>query len=176
MRDRSPVSMPATVERLVVEVLGQELSRPELSTNGTGSWGAETRAVVRDTVERVDVQCGELQIIRKRATTSATTPDQDSTPRRSPSCRCPIRGLAPERRSSSLAARFFAAPNKPRSHSRHRPCHRGCETFEAENMPTRRRSPATSNSTTPMSAAFCDLPTLRPISSRRLSKVASPEP
>ena len=67
------------VERLVIEVLGRELSRPELSTNGpSGSWHAEIRAVVRDTVERVVVQCGELQIVRKPAATSATVaPDED---------------------------------------------------------------------------------------------------
>ena len=61
------------VERLVVEVLGRELSRPELSTNGSsGSWNAEIRVGVRDTVERVVVQCGELQIVRKPAAPSAT--------------------------------------------------------------------------------------------------------
>jgi site-specific DNA recombinase len=67
------------VERLVVEVLGRELSRPELSTNGSsGSWNAEIRAGVRDTVERVVVQCGELQIVRKPAAPSATAaPDED---------------------------------------------------------------------------------------------------
>jgi hypothetical protein len=68
------------VERLVVEVLGRELSRPELSTDGpSAGWSAETRTLVRDTVERVVIQCGQVQITRKPAETSATAaPDEDS--------------------------------------------------------------------------------------------------
>jgi site-specific DNA recombinase len=67
------------VERLVIEVLGRELSRPELSTNGPSrSWNDEIRAAVRDTVERVVVQRGELQIVLKPAALSATAaPDED---------------------------------------------------------------------------------------------------
>jgi site-specific DNA recombinase len=67
------------VERLLVEVLGRELSRPELSTEGpSAGWSTETRTLVRDTVQRVVVQSGELQIIRKPPATSATaTPDDD---------------------------------------------------------------------------------------------------
>jgi site-specific DNA recombinase len=70
------------VEQLVVEVLGRELSRPELSTKGpSGSWNAEIRAGVRDTVERVVVQRGELQIVRKPAAPSAAAaPDEDGDP------------------------------------------------------------------------------------------------
>jgi site-specific DNA recombinase len=54
------------IEWLVIEVLGRELPRPEFSTAGpSGSWSAEIRAVVRDTVERVVVQSRELQIVCK---------------------------------------------------------------------------------------------------------------
>jgi site-specific DNA recombinase len=68
------------VERLVVEVLlGRELSRPELSTDGpSAEWSVETRTLVRDTVERVVIQRGQVQINRKLAATAATgTPDED---------------------------------------------------------------------------------------------------
>jgi len=61
------------VEQLVVEVLRRELSRPELSTDSpSAGWSTETRTLVRDTVERVVVQCGELQVFRKPVATSAT--------------------------------------------------------------------------------------------------------
>jgi site-specific DNA recombinase len=67
------------VERLVVEVLGRELSRPELSTDcPSAAWSTETRILVRNTVERVVIQCGQVQILRKPAATSTTaTPDDD---------------------------------------------------------------------------------------------------
>ncbi|HEX9321606.1 MAG TPA: recombinase family protein [Xanthobacteraceae bacterium] len=68
------------VERLVVEVLlGRELSGPELSADGPlAGWSAETRTLVRDTVERVVIQRGQVQISRKLAATAATdTPDED---------------------------------------------------------------------------------------------------
>src|SRR6266516_3051698 len=66
------------VERLVVEVLGRELSRPELSTDGPSArWSAETRTLVRDTVERVVIRCGQVEIIRKLAATSATAAPDD---------------------------------------------------------------------------------------------------
>jgi DNA invertase Pin-like site-specific DNA recombinase len=60
------------IEQLVVEVLGLELSRPDLSAGGpSAGWSIETRAVVRDTIERVVVQGDELQIVRKPAASSA---------------------------------------------------------------------------------------------------------
>jgi site-specific DNA recombinase len=66
------------VERLVVEVLSRELLRPELSADGPSAWSAETRTLVRDTVERVVIQCGQVQIIRKPAATFANaTPNDD---------------------------------------------------------------------------------------------------
>ena len=41
----------------MVAVLGRELSRPELSADGpSAGWSAETRTLVRDTVERVVIQ------------------------------------------------------------------------------------------------------------------------
>jgi site-specific DNA recombinase len=68
------------VERLVVEVLGRELSRPELLADGpSAGWSAETRTLVRDTVEHIVIQSGQVQIIWKRAATSAAEPpDEDS--------------------------------------------------------------------------------------------------
>jgi DNA invertase Pin-like site-specific DNA recombinase len=58
------------VERLVVEFLGRQLSRPELLSDvATGSWSAETRTIVRDSIDRVVVGHGEVQIIRKVGTT-----------------------------------------------------------------------------------------------------------
>jgi site-specific DNA recombinase len=58
------------VERLVVECLGHQLSRPELLSDvASGSWSTETRTLVRDNIERVVVDHGEVQIIRKVGTT-----------------------------------------------------------------------------------------------------------
>jgi len=67
------------VERLVVEILARELSRPELSAGGPAAgWSTATRTVVRDTVERVVVRGGELQIVSKPAATSTTAaPEED---------------------------------------------------------------------------------------------------
>lgn len=60
------------VERLVVAVLGRELSRPELLADGpSAGWSAETHTLVRDTVERVVIQSGQVQITRRPAATSA---------------------------------------------------------------------------------------------------------
>jgi DNA invertase Pin-like site-specific DNA recombinase len=72
------------VERLVVDVLGRELSRSDLSAGSpSAGWSAETRTWVRDTVERVVVQCGQVQITRKPAATSATAAldDEDDVPK-----------------------------------------------------------------------------------------------
>ena len=72
------------VERLVVAVLGRELSRPELLADGpSAGWSAETRTLVRDTVERVVIQSGQVQITRRPAATSAAgdPPDEDGDPR-----------------------------------------------------------------------------------------------
>jgi hypothetical protein len=70
------------VERLVVEVLGRELSRPELLADGpSAGWSAETRTLVRDAVERVVIQSGQVQIIRKPAKTSSIpASDEDNDP------------------------------------------------------------------------------------------------
>lgn len=62
------------VERLVVEVLARELSHFDLLTDGAaGIWSAETRTLVRDTVERVLVHHCEVHIIRKMAATSPSS-------------------------------------------------------------------------------------------------------
>jgi site-specific DNA recombinase len=66
------------IEQLVVEVLGRELSRPTLVAGGPSTgWSAETRAMVRDTVERVIVQGDEVQIIRKPASIPAAEQTDD---------------------------------------------------------------------------------------------------
>ena len=72
------------VERLVVDVLGRELSRSDLLADGpSAGWSAATRTWVRDTVERVVVQCGQVQITRKPAAPSATAAldDEDDVPK-----------------------------------------------------------------------------------------------
>jgi DNA invertase Pin-like site-specific DNA recombinase len=71
------------VERLVVETLGRELSRPALWTDGPAAgWSTETRTLVRDTVARVVVLRGQMQIIRKPAASSAAAAPsgEDDTP------------------------------------------------------------------------------------------------
>ncbi len=61
------------VDRLVVEVLGRDLSQSELpAVCPSPPWSSETRALVRDAVERVVVQRGQVQIIRKPAAPSAS--------------------------------------------------------------------------------------------------------
>jgi site-specific DNA recombinase len=63
------------IERLVVEVLGRELSRPEFSTDHpSANWSAATREALRVTVERVIVQSGHIQIVRKPASTDDVEP------------------------------------------------------------------------------------------------------
>ena len=62
------------LERLVVEVLAQQLSRPELlSEAASGTWSAATRTLVREHIERVVVGRGEIQIIRKVTETSSAS-------------------------------------------------------------------------------------------------------
>jgi site-specific DNA recombinase len=73
------------LERLVVEVLAQQLSRPELlSETGSGSWSAATRTLVRDNIERIVVDGGKIEIVRKAAETSSAsgeTGDHGDTPK-----------------------------------------------------------------------------------------------
>jgi len=113
------------VERMVVEALGRELSRPELSADGpSAGWSTETRTLVRDTVERVVVQCGELQVFRKPVATSATAArDEDGdAPQVQGGAVAGSKVPGPKRDYRSWRAKFLVAPIKPRSHSRHRPC------------------------------------------------------
>jgi len=65
------------VERLVIEVLGRELSKPELATDASTGWSAKTRTLVRDTVERVVLQPGLVQIVMKAASHSPTASNED---------------------------------------------------------------------------------------------------
>ena len=70
------------VERLVVEVLARELSRPELSTDEVaGSWSPMIRSLVRDNVARIVITPGQVQILAKppsAATSSAANEDGDA--------------------------------------------------------------------------------------------------
>jgi DNA invertase Pin-like site-specific DNA recombinase len=71
------------VERLVIEVLSQELSEPWRATDsGANGWDVQTRTLVRDTVERMVVHQDQVQIIRKTATTSpaARSNEDDEVP------------------------------------------------------------------------------------------------
>jgi len=62
------------VERLVVECLGHQLSRPELLSDvASGKWSSETRTLVRDNIEQVVVDHGEVQITWKLAKTSPSS-------------------------------------------------------------------------------------------------------
>jgi site-specific DNA recombinase len=67
------------VEKLVVEVLCRELSRPEpAALCPTPPWSTEARTLVRDAVERVFVQSGQVHIIRKPAAcSSSAASDED---------------------------------------------------------------------------------------------------
>ena len=52
------------VERLVVEVMGRELSRTELLTDGaSGVWSAEVRTLLRDAVDNDPLDGGSIAII-----------------------------------------------------------------------------------------------------------------
>jgi hypothetical protein len=54
------------VERLVVDTLDRQLSRPKpLAEVASGNWGIETRSLVQGTIERVIVGNNKVQIIRK---------------------------------------------------------------------------------------------------------------
>jgi DNA invertase Pin-like site-specific DNA recombinase len=70
------------VERLVVDVLARELSRPNLSTGEvTGSWSSVTRSLVREAVERIVIQRGQVQILRRQSVGAASsTVIEDSDP------------------------------------------------------------------------------------------------
>ena len=62
------------LERQVVEVLAQQLSRPELlSEAASGTWSAATRTLVRDNIERVVVDRREVQLISKFTTRTSTS-------------------------------------------------------------------------------------------------------
>jgi site-specific DNA recombinase len=65
------------VERLVVETLSQQLSRPELMNDvATGIWSAETRTLVRDAVARVVLGRGKVQIFRRVAAASTSADEE----------------------------------------------------------------------------------------------------
>ena len=62
------------VERLVVETLSRQLSRPALMNDvATGIWSDKTRTLVRDAVERVVLSRGEVQIFRRVAAASPSS-------------------------------------------------------------------------------------------------------
>ena len=113
------------VERLVVAVLGRELSRPELLADGpSAGWSAETRTLVRDTVERVVIQSGQVQITRRPAATSAAgdPPRRRRRPAAGP-CRAVAGSAAscPKGDHCSGWTRFPTTTAKPGPHPRDRP-------------------------------------------------------
>ena len=82
------------IERLVVETLASQLSRPELlSEAGSGSWSAETRSAVLDNIERVVVGQNELQIIRKIARPRSPEPGEEDAEAKI--CKLPLPAARP---------------------------------------------------------------------------------
>jgi site-specific DNA recombinase len=83
-RDKQAGSRPCVsaddVEKLVVETLGRALTRAELSTDvAAGIWSAQTRTLVRDTVERIVLRGKEIDIVLKnRAGEPTSTADEES--------------------------------------------------------------------------------------------------
>jgi len=66
------------IERLVVEVLSRQLSRPELMSElASGVWSTETQRLVRDAIERIVLGNGEIQIIRKIAPVPRSSGEPD---------------------------------------------------------------------------------------------------
>jgi site-specific DNA recombinase len=82
------------IERLVVETLASQLSRPELpSETGSASWSAETRTIVRDNAERIVVDQDELHLIRKIASPPSGEPvEEDAEPK---TCTLPLLAARP---------------------------------------------------------------------------------
>jgi site-specific DNA recombinase len=80
------------LERQVVEVLAQQLARPELlSEAASGTWSAAIRTLVREHIERVVVDQREVQIIRKfTERTSASGETGDGSPAVSYQVRPPV--------------------------------------------------------------------------------------
>ena len=91
------------LERQVVEVLAQQLSRPELlSEAASGTWSAAIRTLVREHIERVVVDRREVQIIGKfteRTSTSGEACDEGVTPGDTPKVyRAPLPAPPPRAR------------------------------------------------------------------------------
>jgi site-specific DNA recombinase len=69
------------VERLVVETLSRQLSKPELMNEvATGIWSAETRTLVRGAVERVVLGNGRVRIVRRAAPASPSSIETSDAP------------------------------------------------------------------------------------------------
>ena len=103
------------VERLVVETLSRQLSRPELMNDvAAGIWSAETRTLVRAAVERVVLSKAEVQIFRKVAAASSASVEGDeggaptvhTVPAPAPQPRARKKIIAPGVRSNSTPRRL----------------------------------------------------------------------
>ncbi len=92
------------VERLVVEVLGQQLSVPELLSEASGTSIAATRTLVRDNVERIVVRRGEIEIVWKATRTSSASGETGD------GCDTPKVYERPCRRHSSVRERKSSFP------------------------------------------------------------------
>jgi hypothetical protein len=102
-RDRVPVSMPTMSSRW----WSRSSAGNCLSTDGrSAGWSTETRILVRDTVERAVVRCGEVQIIRKPAAMSTTAKSDDDEAAQIHVAPLRFRVRVPERRSSFLVDEF----------------------------------------------------------------------
>jgi DNA invertase Pin-like site-specific DNA recombinase len=70
------------VERLIVQTLARQLSRPKLlSEVSSGTWSVETRTLVRETLERVILGNNKVQIIQKKPAASSESGEDEAPPK-----------------------------------------------------------------------------------------------
>jgi DNA invertase Pin-like site-specific DNA recombinase len=87
------------LERLVVGVLAQQLSMPELLSEAvSGSWSTATRTLVRDKIQRVVVHRSDVEIVGKAATTSAAPAEAGNGDAGPPIYRAPLPAPQPRAR------------------------------------------------------------------------------
>ena len=168
------------IERLVVELLGRQLSRPELLNDLTpGSWSAEVRTFVRDTVERAVIGNSEIQIIRKAATAclSSDKSDEDSD--------APKIYTAPLPAPRPRARKEIIIPGGPERAPRRinyalvlaiARAKTWMQELRSGNIRTPRKSHGASSLTMRMSAGSCGSAILRRTLSKPSSKAASRTP
>ena len=93
----------AGLERLLVEILAQQLSLPELLSEAvSGSWSTATRTLVRDKIQRVVVHRSDVEIIGKAATTSAGPTETGNGDAAPPIYRAPLPAPQPRARKEII--------------------------------------------------------------------------